>query len=106
MNVELLRLLMDNGYLPVISPLCSSYEGEAINVDGDRAAALIAVKLNAEKLIILSNVPGLLENVEDESSLIEHIDRNKISEFMEFAKRRMKKKMMDLLLTGKVRVRG
>ena len=93
-NVDLLMLLINNGYLPVISPLCSSYEGDAINVDGDRAAALIAVKLNADKLIILSNVPGLLENVEDESSLIKHIDKNKVSEFMEFAKRRMKKKMM------------
>jgi len=93
-NVDLLMLLINNGYLPVISPLCSSYEGDAINVDGDRAAALIAVKLNADKLIILSNVPGLLENVEDESSLIKHIDKSKVSEFMEFAKRRMKKKMM------------
>ena len=93
-NVDLLKILLNNGYLPVIAPLSSSYEGEAINVDGDRAAALIAVKLNADKLIILSNVPGLLEDVKDESTLIKHIEKDKINEFMEYAKRRMKKKVM------------
>jgi acetylglutamate/LysW-gamma-L-alpha-aminoadipate kinase len=93
-NVDLLKILLNNGYLPVIAPLSSSYEGEAINVDGDRASALIAVKLNADKLIILSNVPGLLEDVKDESTLIKHIEKDKINEFMEYAKRRMKKKVM------------
>ena len=93
-NVALLMLLMNNGYLPVISPLSVSYEGDAVNVDGDRAAAMIAIKMGAEKLIILSNVPGLLKNVEDESSLIKYIDKSGISEYMEFAKRRMKKKVM------------
>jgi len=93
-NVNLLMLLLDNGYLPVISPISASYDGEAVNVDGDRASALLAKELNADKLIILSNVPGLLENVDDESSLIKHIDKNKVNQFMEFAKRRMKKKVM------------
>ncbi len=87
-------LLLNNGYLPVISPISSSYDGEAINVDGDRASALLATELKADKLIILSNVPGLLEDVDDESSLIKHIEKAKINQFMEFAKRRMKKKVM------------
>ena len=93
-NVGLLNLLLDNGYLPVVSPLSSSYEGEAINVDGDRAAAMMAIAVKADKLIIVSNVPGLLKDVEDESSLIEKIDKKKLNNFMEFAKRRMKKKVM------------
>ena len=69
-NVDLLRLLLDNGYLPVVTPPAISTESEAINVDGDRAAAMIAAALGAEQLIILSNVPGLLRDFPDESTLI------------------------------------
>ena len=73
-NVPLLRLLLDNGYLPVITPPAISYQSEAINVDGDRAAARIAAALQAETLIILSNVPGLLRSFPDESTLITRIE--------------------------------
>jgi acetylglutamate/LysW-gamma-L-alpha-aminoadipate kinase len=93
-NVHLLRLLLDGGYLPVLTPPAASYEGEAINVDGDRAAAAVAEALTAEQLIILSNVPGLLRNFPDESSLIEHIPRAQVEAAMSFAQDRMKKKVM------------
>ena len=93
-NVALLRLLVDHGYAPVISPLSISYEGEIINVDGDRAAALLAEATRAEALILLSNIPGLLKDVNDEGSLIPHIPRGQVERYMEFAKRRMKKKVM------------
>jgi [amino group carrier protein]-L-2-aminoadipate 6-kinase len=59
-DAGLLRLLLDAGYLPVVAPLGASFEGVALNVDGDRAAAAIAVALGAEALLLLSNVPGLL----------------------------------------------
>jgi acetylglutamate/LysW-gamma-L-alpha-aminoadipate kinase len=93
-NTELLRLLLDNGYLPVLTPPGASEKGEAINVDGDRAAAMVAAAFNAEALIILSNVPGLLRNFPDESSLIREIPRAKADDFMQFAEGRMKKKVM------------
>ncbi len=93
-NVHLLRLLHDNGYTVVVAPPAISYEGEAINVDGDRAAAVIAAALGAEKLVILSNVPGLLRDVDDENSLIPEIRRDQIERYAEFAKGRMKKKVM------------
>ncbi|MCD6289078.1 MAG: [LysW]-aminoadipate kinase [Anaerolineae bacterium] len=93
-NVDLLRLLLDNGYLPLLTPPAASYDGEAINVDGDRAAAAVAKALGAEQLIILSNVPGLLRNFPDESSLIPHIPRGQVESAMDFAKDRMKKKVM------------
>lgn len=93
-NVDLLNTLLAVGYLPVITPPAISYEGEAINVDGDRASAATAIALKADALIILSNVPGLLENFPDESSLIRHIPANKIDSFMEVAQARMKKKVM------------
>src|SRR5512135_2579964 len=59
-NHGLLKMLIEAGYMPVISPLAISPEGDALNVDADRAAAMVAGTVNAEQLIILSNVPGLL----------------------------------------------
>ncbi len=93
-NTHLLRLLLDNGYLPVLTPPAASYDGEAINVDGDRAAAAVASALGAEQLIILSNVPGLLRDYPDESSLIPHIPRSRVEAAMDFAQDRMKKKVL------------
>jgi acetylglutamate/LysW-gamma-L-alpha-aminoadipate kinase len=93
-NTELLRLLSDAGYFPILTPPGASDQGEAINVDGDRAAAMVAAAFNAEALVILSNVPGLLQNFPDESSLIREIPRAKANDFMQFAEGRMKKKVM------------
>jgi acetylglutamate/LysW-gamma-L-alpha-aminoadipate kinase len=93
-NTALLQSLLDSGMLPVLTPPAASYNGEAINVDGDRAAAATAAAFQAEALIILSNVPGLLENFPDESSLIRHIPKSKIDQFMSVAENRMKKKVM------------
>ena len=65
-NGGLLQLLMGQGYTPVVAPLALGHEGERLNVDGDRAAALLAATLGAATLIILSNVPGLLAAFPDE----------------------------------------
>ena len=93
-NADLLNLLLDHGYLPVVTPPAISTESEAINVDGDRAAAAIAAALRAEKLIILSNVPGLLRDFPDESTLVRRIEPARASEFMENAQGRMKIKVL------------
>jgi len=93
-NCDLINLLLGAGYLPVVAPLAISYESEAMNVDGDRAAAAIAASMNAEQLIILSNVPGLLREFPDESTLIEHIPAERVEDYMGFAEGRMKKKVM------------
>ncbi len=93
-NTELLKLLLDNGYLPVLTPPGSSYEGVAVNVDGDRAAAALAASLKAEALLLLSNVPGLLRNFPDEDSLIGQIPADNVEAYLEFAQDRMKKKVL------------
>lgn len=93
-NVDLLRILLEKNYVPVIAPLAISHEGDAINIDGDRAAAMVAGALGAEQLIILSNVAGLLQKFPDESSLIAHIDRNRVEASIDFAEGRMKKKVL------------
>jgi acetylglutamate/LysW-gamma-L-alpha-aminoadipate kinase len=93
-NTRLLRTLLDAGFFPVLTPPGASDKGEAINVDGDRAAAMVAAAFHAEALIILSNVPGLLRAFPDESTLIREIPRAKASDFMQYAEGRMKKKVM------------
>lgn len=93
-NKDLVTLLLDNGYLPVLTPPACSYEGDAINVDGDRASAELAVALRAQTLLLLSNVPGLLEDLEDPTSLVEHVPLSEMEGAMAFAGGRMKKKLL------------
>ena len=93
-NTALLHSLLDAGYLPVLTPPAISYGGEAINVDGDRAAAATAVALGTDTLVILSNVPGLLERHPDESTLVRQIPAADLAGFMDMAQKRMKKKLM------------
>lgn len=93
-NTPLLRLLLDNGYLPVVTPPAISTESESINVDGDRAAAAIAQALGATVLVMLSNVPGLLRHFPDETTLIPRIERAQAEEAMAFAQGRMRKKVL------------
>ena len=94
-NVGLLKALVDVGYVPVVAPLAISYESEALNVDGDRVAAAIGAALKAEKVIILSNVPGLLRDFPDESTLIPHIPLEQAEEHLErYAQGRMKRKIL------------
>ena len=93
-NLELLNLLIRGGYFPVLTPPGSSTDGEAINVDGDRAAAMVAGAFNANALVILTDQVGLLKNFPDESSLIAQIPKEHADKFMEFAEGRMKKKVM------------
>lgn len=93
-NKALLDLLLGAGYLPVISPPAISYNHEAINVDGDRAAAAIAAALDAEALVILSNVPGLLRNYPDETTLIREVAKERVEEAIGTAGGRMKIKIL------------
>ncbi|HUV95017.1 MAG TPA: [LysW]-aminoadipate kinase [Anaerolineae bacterium] len=93
-NTHLLHLLLDNGYLPVVTPPAISTGDEAINVDGDRAAAKIASSIKAEQLIILSNVPGLLAEFPDESTLVRRIEPSRAEEFMAHAQGRMRIKVL------------
>ena len=93
-NTALLQLLIGAGYFPVLTPPGSSTAGEAINVDGDRAAAMVAGAFKADALVILTDQVGLLEKFPDESTLIATIPKGQADRFMQFAEGRMKKKVM------------
>jgi acetylglutamate/LysW-gamma-L-alpha-aminoadipate kinase len=93
-NLDLLNLLLGHGYTPVLTPPAVSREGEAINVDGDRAVAVLGAALGVDKLVILSNIPGLLRDLTDETSLISDIPIEEVDSFMGYAQGRMKKKLL------------
>jgi acetylglutamate/LysW-gamma-L-alpha-aminoadipate kinase len=93
-NTDLLQLLLGAGYLPVLCPPALSTEGEAINIDGDRAAAAVASALQAEALILLTDVPGLLRDRSDPESLITDIALSEMKEAMRLASGGMKKKLL------------
>jgi len=93
-NSVLLGTLITGGYLPVIAPIAASRDGEALNVDADRAAAMIAGALNADNLILLTAVPGLMRDFPDESTLIHRISGTQIEAAAEAAQGRMKKKVL------------
>lgn len=93
-NTDLLRLLLDNGYRPVLTLPALASDGTAVNVDGDRAAAAVAAALGAEELVILSNVPGLLRDVNDPTSLIRSIAKADLASGQSVALDRMKKKLL------------
>src|SRR3990170_1054117 len=59
-NVDLLRFLLEKGYVPVVTPIAMSEEFEPLNVDGDRTAAVVAGALKADRLILLTDVQGLV----------------------------------------------
>jgi acetylglutamate/LysW-gamma-L-alpha-aminoadipate kinase len=93
-NRELLCMLLDAGTLPVIAPVAVSEKGEALNVDADRAAAMVASALKAESLLLLTAVPGLMRNFPDEATLIRQLSPTELSDASKVAQGRMKKKVL------------
>ncbi len=93
-NVHLLQTLVEAGFVPVIAPLAVTDDGQIVNVDADRAAAMIAGALAANTLLLLSAIPGLLKHFPDERSLIAHLPQANLDDALVYAKGRMKKKVL------------
>ncbi|MDH4056855.1 MAG: acetylglutamate kinase [Gammaproteobacteria bacterium] len=74
-DADILRKQLDNGLMPVISPISCDEQGVILNINADTVAAAIAAELNAEKLILATGAPGILETLGDPGSLISYIDR-------------------------------
>ncbi|WP_456474631.1 acetylglutamate kinase [Candidatus Pyrohabitans sp.] len=77
-NPEIIHILSERGYIPVISPIGLSRDGTSLNLNADTVAGDMAAALKAKKLIILTDVPGVLRDLEDESSLIREIKTTQI----------------------------
>ena len=79
-RAELVHRLLDDGLTPVISTVGASAEGQPYNVNADEAARAIAVAMGAEKLVYLTAAPGLLADVDDESSLVQRLTAAELRE--------------------------
>lgn len=82
-NTDLLDMFLDNDYIPVISPVGIAKDGTSLNLNADTAAGEVASAVGAEKLIILTDVPGVLRDPDDPSSLIEKIKVDEIPGLIE-----------------------
>jgi acetylglutamate kinase len=73
-NTAVLDRLLDNGLMPVVSPLSADAHGTLLNINADTVAAAIGAALSAEKLVLCTGAPGILEDVDDPSSVISYTD--------------------------------
>lgn len=72
-NASLIHTMLDNGYLPIVSSLGADDDGRVFNINADTIAAEIAVNLEAEKLILLSDVNGIYLDPKDESTKLSRL---------------------------------
>ncbi len=73
-NAKILDPLLDKGYIPVISSIGSNDEGLSLNINADYVAGEISAAINAEKLILLTDTPGILKEAKNEGSLLKKIN--------------------------------
>ena len=82
-NIGLIESLVESGYVPIISSVAADGNGQAYNINADTVAGEIAAALQAEKLILLTDTPGILEDYHDLSTLITHLDIQKARKLIE-----------------------
>lgn len=73
-DASVITRLLDAGFMPVVSPLSSDGSGQLLNINADTVAAAIGVSMVAEKLILCTGAPGILERLDDPHSLISYTD--------------------------------
>ncbi|MDR2456398.1 MAG: acetylglutamate kinase, partial [Deltaproteobacteria bacterium] len=76
-NVDLIRHLTDGGFIPVIAPVGADEAGVTYNINADTVAAAVAIALKAARLILLTDVPGVID---EDGKLIERLGEAKIAE--------------------------
>ena len=82
-NPELLDPLIEKGYIPVISSIGSTVDGISHNINADFVAGEVAAAINAEKLILLTDTPGILKEKEVPNSLVKQINLKEAREFLD-----------------------
>ena len=82
-NPEIVEMLTRNEYIPIISPIGVDDSSNTLNLNADTVAGDIAAEVDAEKLIILTDVPGILEDPKDPETLIKKVNIDEIKELIE-----------------------
>ncbi len=77
-NPAPIEMAMRDGYIPIVSTIAGGYDGNVYNINADLAAAQIAAKLGAKKLILMTDIRGLLRDVHDEDSLISVVNVSEV----------------------------
>ena len=73
-DARVLQQLLDDGLMPVVSPVSADDAGQLLNINADTVAAAIGAALKAEKLMLCTGAPGILETLEDPRSIISYTD--------------------------------
>lgn len=79
-NVEVLKSLLSNNLLPIVSSIACDKDGKTYNINADMVASYIASSIKAEKLIFITDIPGILADITNESSLIKKLDSFALNE--------------------------
>ncbi|MEN9812205.1 MAG: acetylglutamate kinase [Opitutia bacterium Tous-C8FEB] len=79
-KVKLIKKEISEGFIPIISPVAEGYDGKPYNINADLAAGRVASALRARRLVYMSDVPGLLSNPADPSSLISTLKTGQVEE--------------------------
>tara|TARA_B100000029_G_scaffold162895_1_gene158980 strand:+ start:2077 stop:3006 length:930 start_codon:yes stop_codon:yes gene_type:complete len=82
-NPDVIEPLLSKGYVPIISSVASTSDGRSHNINADTVAGELSASLEAEKLILLTDTPGILRNKEDSSSLIKKINLSEARELID-----------------------
>jgi acetylglutamate kinase len=81
-NPKLIHVLLDNGYIPVVSPVSSTWDGESLNVNADTAAGSLAGALGAQRLILMTDVDGVFAAYPDPDSLLSEMTLDQVCELL------------------------
>ena len=95
-NTALFRLLMDNGYVPVLTIPIIDENGHAINSENDDIVNVLQRELGADKIVQLIEAPGFLEDKDDPTSLLAELSRSELERREQQVEGRMKRKMLAL----------
>ncbi|TGC09771.1 acetylglutamate kinase [Methanolobus halotolerans] len=82
-NTEILNIVIKEKYIPVISPIATDMSGKALNLNADTIAGDIAAALGAKKLVLMTDVPGLLRDINDKSTRISRVTIEEIEQLVE-----------------------
>ncbi len=77
-NSDIVRLLIKEGYIPVIASVAASLDGQAYNINADTVAGAIAGELSAEKLILLTDTVGIMQDIHDPKTIVKLANRSQI----------------------------
>lgn len=82
-KTDILSLLSDNGYLPVVSPISADKDGQTLNINADEAALALAEGMKVDTLVFITDVDGILLDVNNDKTIINYIDIEKAEELIE-----------------------